>query len=89
MLARPIQLTGIMKRSSTSWQIDVDGEYPSFEDEMNVRIVLWDDRTEGTRSEVEEIARVQQLEPEIVALALASEGLLRTSEFASRLGEKN
>ena len=51
---------------------------------MPAELVLWDIRTEGKKSEVEEIARIQQLEPSIVALALAAEGSLSGSDFGKR-----
>ncbi len=85
MPARPIHTKGVLHRIDSSWHIVLGEAHPSFEEGMFAELVLWDSRTEGGRSEVEEIARVQQLEPAIVALALASEGLLAASGFTERL----
>ena len=85
MPARPIHSHGTLHKSDSSWQITLDESHPSYEDGMTVDMVLWDSRSEGGRSEVEEIARVQQIEPAIVALGLASEGAITDSDFAKRL----
>ncbi len=85
MSARPIQTRGTLHRSDSSWQIVLSDSHPSYEEGMTVDLVLWDSRSEGGRSEVEEITRVQQLEPSIVALGLASEGAITNSDFAKRL----
>ena len=85
MPARPIITKGILHKKESSWQITLSDDHPSYEEGMTAELVLWDSRTEGSRSEVEEIARVQQLEPAIVALALASEGSLGESDFAKRI----
>ena len=85
MAARPIQTRGILHKAGTSWHIVLGESHPSFEEGMAAELVLWDSRSEGSRSEVEEIAQAQQLEPAIVALALASEGVLAESGFSERL----
>jgi len=85
MPARPIHTRGKLQKIDSSWHIVLDDVHPSFEEGMTAELVLWDSRTEGGRSEVEEIARVQQLEPAIVALALASEGALAGTEFGKKL----
>ena len=85
MSSRPIHTQGILRKVDSSWHIVLVEAHPSFEDGMTAELVLWDSRTEGGRSEVEEIARVQQLEPAIVALGLASEGSLAGSDFGKRL----
>jgi hypothetical protein len=85
MSSRPIHTHGILRKKDSSWQIDLTEIHPSYEEGMTVELVLWDSRSEGGRSEVEEIARVQQLEPAIVALGLASEGAISDEGFAKRL----
>ena len=85
MTTRPIHTKGTLQKIDSSWHIILSEDHPSFEHGMKAELVLWDSRPEGTKSEVEEIARIQQLEPSIVALALASEGALSGSDFASRL----
>jgi hypothetical protein len=84
MLARPIHAQGTLQKIDSSWHIILDNDHPSFEEHMKITLILWDSRSEGSRSEVEEIARVQQLAPEIVALALGSEGKLNNSDFWER-----
>ncbi len=85
MSSRPIHTQGILHKINSTWQIALAGEHPSYEEGMSAELVLWDSRSEGERSEVEEIARIQQLEPSIVALALASEGSLAKSDFGDRI----
>ncbi len=87
MSARPIQTQGKLHFTGSSWHIVLDEAHPSFEEGMTAELVLWDSRSEGGRSEVEEIARVQQLEPAIVALGLASEGALDGGDFGKRLAQ--
>ncbi|HYM19920.1 MAG TPA: hypothetical protein VEW28_02835 [Candidatus Kapabacteria bacterium] len=77
MTSRPIHLSGKLVKKGEGWSIALDNADPAFADAMPVRLVLWDDRRTGTRSEVEEIARTQQLDVEIVALALSAEGKLK------------
>jgi hypothetical protein len=84
MTTRPIHTKGILQKTGASWHIILSEDHPSFEDSMPAELVLWDARSEGKKSEVEEIARIQQLEPSIVALALAAEGSLSGSEFAKK-----
>jgi hypothetical protein len=85
MPARPIHTHGVLQKIDSSWHIVLDDAHPSFEDAMKAEVILWDSRSEGGRSEVEEIASMQQLEPAIVALALASEGSLADTDFAKKL----
>ena len=85
MSSRPIHTHGTLHRSDSSWQITLSDSHPSYDEGMTVDLVLWDSRSEGGRSEVEEIARVQQLEPAIVALGLASEGAIKDTDFVKRL----
>jgi hypothetical protein len=85
MPARPIHTKGKLHLIESSWHVVLDNAHPSFEEGMTAELVLWDSRSEGGRSEVEEIARVQQLEPAIVALGLASEGALGGTDFGERL----
>ena len=83
MTTRPIHTEGTLQKIDSSWHIILSEDHPSFETGMNVELVLWDSRPDGNKSEVEEIARIQQLEPSIVALALASEGVLSGTDFSS------
>ncbi|MDP4229009.1 MAG: hypothetical protein Q8916_01235 [Bacteroidota bacterium] len=86
MSVRPIHSQGILRLTdSRSWLIELQEPHPSMEDGMPVEMVLWDARNEGSRSEVEEISRIQQLEPAIVALALAVEGTLAQTDFGKRV----
>ena len=85
MPTRPIHTQGILHKSNSSWQITLNDSHPSYDEGMTVDLVLWDSRSEGGRSEVEEIARIQQLEPAIVALGLASEGAITDLDFAIRI----
>ncbi len=87
MSARPIHTNGTLHKSDSSWQITLSDSHPSYDEGMTVDLVLWDSRSEGGRSEVEEIARIQQLDPAIVALGLASEGAITDSDFAKRLSQ--
>ena len=74
MTSRPIHQSGTLKKKDKVWSVELTSSDPSFEEGMPVRLVIWDDRKAGARSEVEEIARTQQLDVEIVALALSVEG---------------
>jgi len=85
MSSRPIHTKGTLHKINSTWQITLIGDHPSYEEGMDADLVLWDSRGEGSRSEVEEIASIQQLEPSIVALTLASEGSLANSDFESRI----
>ncbi len=85
MTTRPIHIRGTLQKSGSSWHILLSEDHPSFEESMPAELVLWDARTEGNKSEVEEIARIQQLEPSIVALALAAEGSLSGSKIFNNL----
>ena len=87
MPARPIHTRGVLHHTDSAWHIVLPDMHPSYEDGMNLELVLWDSRAEGSRSEVEEIARIQQLEPAIVALGLSSEGSLADSDFAKRFAK--
>ena len=79
MTARPIETNGILRSTNGQWTIALDGANATFADAMEVRVVLWDDRDHSARSEVEQIAITQQLDPAIVALALSAEGVLAKS----------
>ena len=85
MSSRPIHTHGILRKSNSTWQIELAEIHPSYEEGMTVELVLWDSRSQGGRSEVEEIARIQQLEPAIIALGLASEGAISDADFVKRL----
>ena len=85
MSTRPIDTHGTLHKFNSTWQITLGDSHPSYDEGMTVDLVLWDSRSEGGRSEVEEIARIQQLEPGIVALGLAAEGAVTNDGFAERL----
>ena len=76
MTTRPIQTTGELRNGADGWVIKLAEANPTFEEGMPVKAVIWDNRNESSKSEVERIATTQQLDPSIVALALSSEGAL-------------
>jgi len=77
MSKRPLRSRGTLIRSEDGWLVKLDSSHPSFADETPVDVILWDNRAAGEQNEIDEIARIQQLEPEVVALALSAEGALR------------
>ena len=76
MPARPIKTSGTLQRNSNGWTVSLNESFPTFEEGAPVDLVLWDKREGSEKSEVEVISHIQQLEPEIVALALSAEGAL-------------
>ena len=76
MPARPIKTSGILHRDANGWSVALDGSFPTFEENAPVDIVLWDTREGTEKGEVERISEIQQIEPEIIALALSAEGAL-------------
>jgi hypothetical protein len=76
MTGTPILTNGRLEREGGSWLIRLDESSPLFAENINVKLVLWSDASDGNESEVERIARIQQLPPEVVALGLSSEGAL-------------
>jgi hypothetical protein len=77
MTSRPILTSGVITNSDEVWSIRLSSSDPTFEEGMQVKLVLWDDREHSAKSEVEQIATTQQLDPSIVALALSAEGALK------------
>jgi hypothetical protein len=88
MSKRPLLSQGILTRSGDNWIITLSASHPSFADQTPVDVILWDSRPAGSQSEVEEIARIQQLEPEVIALSLSAEGSLGDSDFTKRFTSK-
>lgn len=86
MSKRPLRSSGTLEKTSEGWSVRLADIHPSFTDAMPIDVILWDSRPVGQKNEVEEIARIQQLEPEVVALALSAEGMLRSTDFAQRVG---
>ncbi len=82
MTLRPIETHGILRSINGQWTIALDTSDAAFAEGMEVRLVLWDDRDPSARSEVEQIAITQQLDPAIVALALSAEGSLIENALA-------
>ncbi len=76
MTSRPILTNGILRQTSSGWVVQLSEGDASFEEGMPVRLTLWDEREASSKSEVERIATVQQLDPAIIALALSAEGAL-------------
>jgi len=92
MTERPHLASGKLRKQDGKWLIELDEStsglaITGLEDKSDVRLVFWDSRPVGSRGEVEEIARVQQLEIEIIATGLAQEGALagKKEEFLNRL----
>lgn len=77
MTTRPILTSGTLDLTHGEWTLKLSSADPAFENGMPVKLVLWDDRDHGEKSEVEQIAQVQQLDAAIVALALSAEGKLK------------
>jgi hypothetical protein len=88
MSKRPLRSQGMLERSADGWLVRLEASHPSFADQTPVDVILWDNRAVGQQSEVEEIARIQQLEPEVIALALSAEASLRDSAFAKRFAKR-
>ena len=84
MPTRPLRAKGTLERSGDIWIVKLQSSHPSFADQTPVDVILWDNRVAGEQNEVEEIARIQQLEPEVVALALSAEASLHGADFAKR-----
>jgi hypothetical protein len=84
MSKRPLRSRGTLERSGDGWLVKLEASHPSFADQTPVDVILWDNRAAGEQNEVEEIARIQQLEPEVIALSLSAEGTLGNSDFPNR-----
>jgi hypothetical protein len=76
MNVTPILTNGRLERNNDSWVVRLDTSSPVFAEDLNVKLVLWSDDSEGNESDVERIARIQQLPVEVVAVGLSSEGAL-------------
>jgi hypothetical protein len=89
MNVRPHQSAGIIRKSGDQWLIELPDKISGVEEGTPVRIVFWDDRPKGGRSDLEEIARVQQIEIEIVAKGLSAEGAIADDKeaFLARLSQ--
>lgn len=75
MNVTPITTNGWLERDGSSWLVRLDSSSPVFAENLNVKLVLWSDDTDGNESDVERIARIQQLPVEVVAVGLSSEGV--------------
>ena len=84
MSKRPLRSEGILVRSGDAWIVKLATTHPSFADGTPVDMIFWDNRSAGEQNEVDEIARIQQLEPEVVALALSAEASLCDADFAKK-----
>lgn len=76
MNVTPILSNGRLERDGSSWLVRLDASSPIFAENLNVKLVLWSDDSDGNESDVERIARIQQLPVEVVAVGLSSEGAL-------------
>lgn len=76
MNATPILSNGRLERNGDSWLVRLDSSSPIFAENLNVKLVLWSDDSDGNESDVERVARIQQLPIEVVAVGLSSEGAL-------------
>jgi len=87
MEVRPQFVHGTLRQEPGKSWIELESPVIGLESGSPLQLVLWDARPAGGRGELEEIARVQQLELEIVAVGLAAEGkLAETREsFSKRL----
>lgn len=76
MNATPILSNGWLERDGSSWVVRLETSSPIFAENLGVKLVLWSDSADGNESDVERIARIQQLPIEVVAVGLSSEGAL-------------
>ncbi len=76
MNVTPILSNGRLEQDGSSWLVRLDASSPIFAENLNVKLVLWSDDTDGNESDIERIARIQQLPVEVVAVGLSSEGAL-------------
>jgi hypothetical protein len=91
MAVHQIEAEGVIRKGSNITVVELTENMQGLEDGMPVKILFWDARPSGERSEYEEISKVQQLELAVVAHALEAEGALRdhTSDFLKHLAEGN
>jgi hypothetical protein len=87
MEVRPQFVQGTLRQEPGKSWIELESPVNGLESGSPLQLVIWDARPAGGRSELEEIARVQQLELEIVAVGLAAEGRLAEAResFGKRL----
>ncbi len=87
MEVRPQFVLGTLRQEPGKTWIELESPVEGLEIGSPLQLVIWDARPAGGRSELEEIARVQQLELEIVAVGLAAEGKLAETRdsFSKRL----
>ncbi len=85
MEVRPQFVQGTLRQTPDRTWIELESPIEAMEDSTPLQLVMWDARPGGGRSEVEEIARVQQLDVEIIAIGLAAEGRLADSHEAFRV----
>ncbi len=76
MNATPILSNGRLECDGDSWLVRLDSLSPIFAENLNVKLVLWSDDSDGNEGDVERISRIQQLPVEVVAIGLSSEGAL-------------
>jgi hypothetical protein len=87
MEVRPQIVRGTLRQEPNKTWIELESPVLAMENDTPLQLVIWDARPAGGRSELEEIARVQQLEIEIVATGIAAEGKLaeRSESFRKRI----
>jgi hypothetical protein len=87
MNVRPRNSDGFVRKLGEKFVIELSAPFPDLEADAPVQVVFWDTRPVGARSDIEEIARVQQIELEVVAKGLSAEGALTAmrEEFVSRV----
>ena len=87
MNVRPRNSEGFIRKHGEKFLIELTASFPDLEEGSPVQVVFWDPRPAGTRSDIEEIARVQQIDLEVVAKGLSAEGALASmrDEFVSRV----
>ena len=87
MNVRPRNSEGVVRKLGEKFTIELSAPFPDLEEGTPVHLVFWDTRPAGARSDIEEIARVQQIDLEVVAKGLSAEGALASTreEFVSRV----
>jgi hypothetical protein len=85
MAAHPNFFSGTLRKHDGKWHVELHDSSVTFDENAPLRLIIWDARGEGSRSDIETIASVQQLAPEVVATALMSEGSLSSAtDFRER-----
>ena len=87
MAALQFEGEGKLARKGDRWLIELNDQPVGLDEGTRVGVVVWDRRQDGERSELEEIARVQQLEIPVVSHGLLASAAIRehADEFAQRL----